>query len=337
MLTRAEHVRADPVPHARRRSAVLALVAMILALLLGACSAADQASSAGGGSDGAGSEDEAALAEAADGEAGAVGAPGADVLRAQADAAPGRMIARDASVRLVVDDVTQAAGQVRAAAAAADGYVVSEEVTPGDADADGERDDGGYAMFVLSVPSASLDQAVDRVGDLGTVVSSDMTSKDVTEQYVDTTARIETLQASVDRVRALLGEAGTVKDIVALERELSDREAELDALRAVQQSLEADVSRSSLTVELHTDEAAVVAAAEDPSGFVAGLQRGWSAFGAATATVLTGLGAVLPFAIALAVLLLPVLWWQRRRATHAGAARPGPDSTAGHEADQLRA
>lgn len=248
-----------------------------------------------------------------------------EVVQAQAGAAPGRMIARDAGISLVIDDVTKAAAQVRAAAAATDGYVVSEEVTPAEPEG---ADGAGYATFVLSVPSESLDQAVDRVGTLGTVVRSDLTSTDVTEQYVDTTARIETLQASVDRVRALLGEAGTIKDIVALERELSDREAELDALRAVQQSLGADVSRSSLTVELQTDQTETIVAQEQGNGFVAGLRRGWSAFGETTAALLTGVGAVLPFAIALAVLVVPVLWWYRRR-SRAGAVGP--------EADQLRA
>jgi hypothetical protein len=252
-----------------------------------------------------------------------VGAEGsvAEVVRAQADAAPGRMIARDATVTLVVEDVSQAAAQVRAAAATTQGYVVSEDITP----AVDEDDGGGYALLVLSVPSESLDQAVDQVSALGTVTSGTMTSQDVTERYVDTTARIETLQASVDRVRSLLDGAGSIKDIVALERELSERESELDALRAVQQSLEADVSRSSLTVEMHTDEAAAIAAQEDPSGFLAGLRSGWSAFGTATAALLTGVGALLPFAIALALLLVPVLWWHRRQSRRHTAAGPGGD------------
>lgn len=88
----------------------------------------------------------------------------------------------------------------------------------------------------------------------------------------------------------------------------------------MQQSLEADVSRSSLTVEMHTDEAAAIVAQEDPSGFVAGLGRGWSALGAATTVLLTAVGALLPFAIALAVLLVPVLWWHRRHGRRRRAA-----------------
>lgn len=339
-ITPAGHTPGRHGARGRPRSLV-ALVILMLALLLGACSAgADQAGPADGGAvaedagrDGGGSDEAAPGAGAGDADAAQeIGVEGSvaegsvvEVVRAQADAAPGRMIARDATVALVVEDVSQAAGQVRAAVATTQGYVVSEDLTP----AADEDAGGGYALLVLSVPSESLDQAVDQVSALGTVTSSNMTSQDVTERYVDTTARIETLQASVDRVRSLLDGAGSIKDIVALERELSDREAELDALRAVQQSLEADVSRSSLTVEMHTDDAAVMSAQGDPSGFVAGLRSGWSAFETATAALLTGVGALLPFAIALAVLLLPVLWWHRRHGRRRSAAGP--------EADQLPA
>ncbi len=308
----------------RPGAAVLALVVLLLTLLLGACSASNNETSAAdgaadafagagadAGSDGGGSGDAAMEADGGAAEAATgFGAEGsvAEVVRAQVDAAPGRMIARDATVGLVVEDVSQAATKVRAAAQSTQGYVVSEDITP----AVDEDDGSGYALLVLSVPSESLDQAVDQVSALGTVISSTTTSQDVTERYVDTTARVETLQASVDRVRSLLDGAGSIKDIVALERELSERESELDALRAVQQSLEADVSRSSLTVEMRTDESTTMAAQEDPGGFVAGLRSGWSAFGTATAALLTGVGALLPFGMALTVLLGPVLWWYRR-------------------------
>ncbi len=322
---------ADASPRRRRpRGRVVALVLLLLALVVAGCSTAGDASTTGdaetgdagaavGFADDAGGElvEDAAVAqdmaqeqaEAAAADGG--GDPGvtAEQTRAQVEAGQDRMIARDATLDLVVDDVQEVASQVRAAAVAADGYVVSEEVVP----TREALDDPGFGTFVLSVPSESLDTVLEQLSSYGTVTSSGLTSHDVTEQYVDTTARIETLQASVDRVRDLLAEASSIKDIVALEAELSQREAELDAMLAVQQSIEADVSRSSVTVHLSTDEGLLAAQQEEPSGFVAGLQQGWEAFGAATAMLLTGLGAILPFLIAAAVVAVPVLALSRRR------------------------
>jgi hypothetical protein len=322
---------ADAPPRRRRpRGRLVALVLLLLALVVAGCSTAVDDSSLGGDTedtgaavgftDDAGGElaEEGAVAQdlaqeqaeqaAADG-GGDAGVP-VEQTRAQVEAGQDRMIARDATIDLVVDDVQEVASQVRAAAVAVDGYVVSEEVVP----TREELDDPGFGTFVLSVPSESLDAVVDQLSSYGTVTSSGLTSHDVTEQYVDTTARIETLQASVARVRDLLEQASSIEDIVKLEAELSQREAELDAMLAVQQSIEADVSRSSVTVHLSTDESLLAAQKEEePSGFVAGLQQGWEAFGAATAMLLTGLGAILPFLIAAAVVGVPVLVLSRRR------------------------
>ncbi|MCK0111865.1 DUF4349 domain-containing protein [Ornithinimicrobium sp. F0845] len=266
--------------------------------------AADMAGSDGDGTDGGGEEGAAGMAE--DGEA------AAQVAQALPE---GRMIARDASLTLAVDDVGPAAAQVRAAAVAADGWVVSEEVEP---DA-GPETYNGYAVLVVSVPSTSLDATLDNLGPVGRVTGSTMSSKDVTTQYTDTTARIETLEASITRLRGLMEDATGIDDIVALERELAQREADLDALKGVAEALETDVERSSITVTLHeVDPLAPVAEPEEAStGFLAGLDNGWRSFLGGVTFVLTALGALLPFAIVAALIAVPVLWWRRRR-----AARP---------------
>lgn len=301
------------------------LVAGAIALaLLSGCSAsssddADLAPAVGdsaqvdeAGSDGADRD----LAKA-DSEAGAA-APAAGQGEAAVDAVSqnlpeDRMIARDAQVGIAVEDVNKSAAQVRAAAVAADGWVVSEELNP---DNSAERFDG-FATLVISVPGDRLDSTLDQLGPTGRLTSRVITSLDVTQDFKDTSARIETLEASVTRVRSLLEDAGGIEDIVFLERELADREAELDVLKAHVKGLEADVARSTVTVHLtETDPAEAVQLAQEdpPTGFAAGLSSGWDAFLAGVAFVLTAIGALLPFVIVAAIIVAPVLWWRRRRA-----------------------
>lgn len=235
-----------------------------------------------------------------------------------------RMIARDATITVEVSDLVQGASRARAAAAAADGYVVEEDLRPPD---EGSR---GHATIVLSVPSAKLDQALAQLAELGDVTGRGMSSLDVTADYVDTSARIETLEASVARVRELMDRAETIADVVALESELSDREADLDALKAHAESLEGDVSRSSITVSLTqpaTEEDEPVQA-EGPGGFLVGLREGWDAFTSAADAGLTAVGASLPFAGAAAVLVGPVWLLVRRRRQEEVPVGPGPDRAA---------
>jgi Domain of unknown function (DUF4349) len=315
----------------RPGGAVLATAALALAVVAG-CSAQSESADAPaagmeapgpdtGAGDDSGAADAATQAEAVrpvaraeDGEQ--AGEPGAeeggdeDAASDSSGTLPqGRMIARDATVGIEVADLARGASRVRAVAAATEGYVVQEEVRPG------EEDTPGFATIVISVPTAKLDSALSQLEELGEVTGRGMTSQDVTADYVDTTARIETLEASVERVRELMARAESIADVVALESDLSRREADLDALKAHAEALAGDVSRSSVTVSLTepVDEPEPeVRAEEGPGGFVEGLRDGWEAFTTAATAGLTAAGAALPFAGAAAVVVGP-FWLARRR------------------------
>ena len=163
------------------------------------------------------------------------------------------------------------------------------------------------------MPTAELDATLDRLAELGKVHSRNATTDDVTAQYVDTESRVKTMQASVDRVRALMSQATKLGEIVALEAELSRRQADLEATQSQLAALEDSVAQSPVEVRLSTDEQ-VLEEADDSTGFLAGLEAGWTAFTGSVTVLLTALGAVLPFAVVAALVLVPLLVWLRRRA-----------------------
>jgi hypothetical protein len=217
-------------------------------------------------------------------------------------------LARRANIALTVDDVDVAAAKVRAVAATEKGLVLSESISS-------EPDHpatGGFSTITISVPTTRLDAALDRVSEIGKVHSRNTSTDDVTTQYVDTASRVETMEASVERVRALMSKATRLADIVSLEAELSRRQADLEAMQTQLAALEGQVATAPIEVRLSTDEK-VLEEEEEDTGFLAGLAAGWSAFAGSVTVLLTVLGALLPFAIALALVLVPVVVWLRRR------------------------
>jgi hypothetical protein len=132
----------------------------------------------------------------------------------------------------------------------------------------------------------------------------------VTSQFVDTTSRVKTMRASVERVRALMSQAKDLGQVVTLEGELSQREADLESLEAQLSGLKDSVARSQLAVSLSTPGNEPVV----PAGFTGGLRSGWDAFVASASGLLTGVGAALPFILFFALLGVPLWWaWRRRR------------------------
>lgn len=226
-------------------------------------------------------------------------------------------LARRATVALQVKDIGQAVAQVRSAAAAAQGFVLSENIgiAPGPTPLPMPEKVSAttYGEITISVPSAKLDSVLAELGRLGHVISSTTSSEDVGSQIVDTASRLDTMRASVERVRTLLQRAKDLSQIVATEAELTRRQADLESLEAQLAALKGSVAQSPVQVSLTTEPAAAPKT-HHAGGFLAGLRAGWDAFTATTTAALTVVGAVLPFAMVVLLLGLVTGWvWRRRR------------------------
>lgn len=218
---------------------------------------------------------------------------------------PDREIIRNADMSLRVDDVRGATSQVAAVAEAADGRVASESIN--------STGEALYANLTLRVPSDRLDSVIAEISGLGEVTSLSVVADDVTAQGADLDARISALQTSVTRLRQLLAQATTTKDLIEVEGELTERQAELDALLAQRAVLSDAVAMSTLNVYISPSSEA---AQWTPPGFLSGLQSGWNALRTLVAGLITMAGFLLPFvavAVAVAAPVIVVIWALRRR------------------------
>lgn len=259
-----------------------------------------------------------AKSDAAVASGGAAVKPGAAVNPGAAPpvAGIGPKLARNASLDLRVKDIGAAAAQTRSIAIGLQALVLGEQIgkggpgEPQPVEGGGEAF-GGFGTLTLSVPADKLDIALDQLAKIGTVLQRNTSSQDVTSQYVDTQSRLKTMTASVVRVRALMAQAKDLGQVVALEGELSRREADLESLQSQLDALKTSVDRSTLAVSLSTPGNEPVT----DNSFIAGLRSGWDAFTASAGGLFTAIGAALPFAVFLALFGTPLWgWWRRRRA-----------------------
>lgn len=229
----------------------------------------------------------------------AVGAPEARAEdgSATSSTAMQRQVVRSGSLSMRADDVAKTVAQVRGLASAAGGFVAAENTYAGDY---------AYSSITVQVPAAKLDGVIDAISKLGTIESVDVSAQDVTSQTVDLDARIKALQASVDRMTDLLAQASDVSDLMAIEAQLSQRQAELDALKAQRTWLGDQVAMSTLSV---TVQPVSTIEPVDTPGFGGGLESGWAALVSAFAVAVTAVGFLLPFAILVAIVAVPVTIW----------------------------
>jgi peptidoglycan hydrolase CwlO-like protein len=238
------------------------------------------------------------------GDNGKAGPPQADVTLAPSDVQ--RAIIYTGTITLRVKNVAVAVTAVEGIATGAGGYRSNSNVST----------DGGSSSgtVVIRVPAGAFDSTVTSLDSLGTELDRQISSQDVTTQVVDVQSRLKTEQASVDRIRALIAQTKSIGEIVSLEDELTNREADLESMEAQLRALTDLTSLSTITVNLYGPEAHVVLPpAPKKTGFVNGLKSGWHGFLASMTVVLTVVGAVLPFVVIIGVPVWLIIFLIRRR------------------------
>lgn len=278
----------------RRRSSLAHLTAWLAAgLLLAPLSAC---AALGGGQDqgAARAPMDAPVAGAAPAVEESVSAPGTPAAADTAD----RSIIRTGEIVLQVADPEDAAGRVSEIATEAGGSVASQSITGGRPAADPQ------ARLTLRVPADALAEVMADLADVGTVTSQQLGADDVTSEHVDLQARVAALEASVDRLRALMGDSASTGELLEAEAALSERQQELDGLRAQLESLEGRITLATVQVTLETRSALP---GGGPGTFWEGLVTGVESLGAAGSGALVTLGILLPWLVVAAVVAVAII------------------------------
>ncbi|MFD3696456.1 DUF4349 domain-containing protein [Streptomyces sp. NPDC058646] len=287
----------------QRSAAALAVLSLAGVLALTGC-----------GADGerAASSDKAAVApapaqggEAAKGP-GAASSAGTD-KNAQPPAAVRPHVIRTATLGIETADVQQALAAARAAAAGAGGYVGNESTKRG---GDGRM----TSTVTLRVPGERYDSVLAAMEGSGKLLHRKVEAQDVTERVADIGSRVASQQASVARVREMMGKASALGDVVMLEGELSKRQSDLESLQAQQNALKDQTSLGTITLEVSEPAPAPVAEKKEKEpAFTDALRGGWDVFTTVVRYLMLAAGALLPFAAVAAVGLLGFRLYRRVR------------------------
>ena len=157
-----------------------------------------------------------------------------------AQVAQRRIIVRTADMALVVDDVSRTIDDVSRLAESMGGWVVSSD-----------RSTRHSGFVSVRVPADSLEETIDELRELAVEVQSEVTtSKDVTDEYVDTTARLTNQQATQVALIRLLERAEKVEDALKVQNELTRVQEEIERLQGRIKFLEQTSAFSLVNVRL---------------------------------------------------------------------------------------
>ncbi|MCS6948922.1 MAG: DUF4349 domain-containing protein [Armatimonadota bacterium] len=145
------------------------------------------------------------------------------VLARLASSQPERYLIRTASVTLEVSETREAVEQLSQLVRERQGYV---------SDLQEWTDELGNqsAVVTFRVPARRFDEVLREVKALGKALSVQVSSEDVTEEYVDVEAQLRNLKRTEERLLGHLSRTGRLSDTLAVERELSRVRQEIERL-----------------------------------------------------------------------------------------------------------
>lgn len=222
-------------------------------------------------------------------------------------------------VRVAPGSFGPAAQRVRAMASDLGGYVSASETGL-------ERVDGAdytSGWLTVRIPSDRFDDALASVDGLGDRISLNVSSQDVTEEYVDLESRLRYWRQQEEFYGKLLDEASEVDDLVKIQDQMREVLLTIEQVEGRMRYLESRTEFSTLTVGI-TEVPAAPEPPPDHGVIAAALTQSWATLQMTVAGLIILAGFAIPFAV-LAGLAVSVAVIVRRR-FHA-TTRPGTSAT----------
>ena len=179
----------------------------------------------------------------------------------------------------------------------------------------------------MRVAPDDLKRLLDHVEKLGKIARHTTDREDKTTAVVDTEAKIKNLTGFRDSLRAMLARpSATVKDLVEIQKQLSDTQAELDSETAQRKILANETEKIAVEIAFRVERS---------SGNAGGFAQVWDAFresgsvlADSTAFLITIIVAIIPWLI----LIVPGVWlfakaWRKLKLRRNSPAAPPPSTT----------
>ena len=217
--------------------------------------------------------------------------------------AANRKVIETAQVTLESRDLPATETKVFDLLAKRQGKVDSSNVT---LDGNGRRN----GSYTLRIPAGQLREYVNELATLPDVVvrQRSISAQDVTEEFIDISARLENMQRHEVRLREILAKANTVEEILKVEKELATARGQIESVTARLKALSGRIDFS--TVTLRISEVTVITETNFFGKLMAIIRDSWVAAGDVVLYLIATVIVLSPLALIVATI---VWYWRKRR------------------------
>jgi Domain of unknown function (DUF4349) len=181
-----------------------------------------------------------------------------------------------------------------------------------------ETQDSATGTLTLKVPAAKFNKALAELQKLGHVDASSVTGRDVTAEYIDQQAHLKILRNERNVLSQLVNNSNNVSQIVSLTARVGAIQEQIDATVGQLRYLNNQVVQSTIKATI-SERGATPPGGQTTNADITNpsLGRAWEravqGFFGVLASVVVGLGYLVPLALIAAIIAAPIMAVRRRR------------------------
>ncbi len=180
----------------------------------------------------------------------AASAPGLEMRTSETQI---RMVIKDASLSIVVEEPGATMEAISALAESLGGYVVSSNLYQTQTDSGLEVPE---ASITIRVPVDTLDQALEEIkSGAGEVLNENVSGQDVTQEYTDLDSRLRNLERAEEQLAEIMDQARNTEDVLSVYNQLVSVREQIEVIKGQMLYYERSAALSSISVYIQANEA----------------------------------------------------------------------------------
>lgn len=161
-----------------------------------------------------------------------------------------RMVIENTNLSLRVDDVDKTISSIKKTAEDFGGFLINSSIS--------KPEEAASGSISVRVPKDKKTQAIDAFKKMANkVVSENVFSDDITDEYQDLNARLEVLTKTKTKYENILEKAEKVSDLLEVQQQLINLQSQIDSVKGQQKYYDQSVDLTKITIYLSTDEIAL--------------------------------------------------------------------------------
>ncbi|QSX08308.1 DUF4349 domain-containing protein [Alkalibacter rhizosphaerae] len=181
-----------------------------------------------------------------------------------------------------------------------------------------EQDGSQSGYLVLRIQSSDFNDTMKALEDFGDVISSNVNTTNITQQYQDVKGELDSYLIQQDRLLAYLEEAETIEDMLTIEEQLARVRSEINYRSTMIKNWDTQVAYSTIQVHLYQRSVAVSKVTSPFSDFGARIRdtfvKSINYLLASVSNLIVILTGLLPFIVVLAAAgFLGKFLWKKRK------------------------